>query len=168
MTELAQDKMTTLREFMAEAVKQENSESYLIAVLHKAQSLFGYLPREVMDEVAEALQIPTAHIWGVATFYHYFNLEPIGKHVISVCMGTACYVKGANLVLDALKKELGVQVGQTTEDRLFTLQEARCLGACGIAPVIMIDDKIYGELDAKKTVEVINQFRKATGEGRKM
>lgn len=164
MTEFAQDKMTALREFMAEAAKQEQAESYLIAVLHKAQGLFGYLPREVMDEVAETLQIPTAHIWGVATFYHYFNLEPIGRHVVSVCMGTACYVKGANLVLDALRKELGVQVGQTTEDRLFTLQEARCLGACGIAPVIMIDDKIYGELDAKKTIEVINQYRKAAAE----
>jgi NADH-quinone oxidoreductase subunit E/NADP-reducing hydrogenase subunit HndA len=167
MTELAQDKMITLREFIAEASTQQYSESYLIAVLHKAQQLFGYLPREVMDEVAQALQIPTAHIWGVATFYHYFNLEPIGKHVISVCMGTACYVKGATQVLDVIKKELGVQVGQTTEDRLFTLQEARCLGACGIAPVIMIDDKIFGELDAKKTVEVINQYRKAAAEGRK-
>ena len=168
MTELAQDKMTTLREFMAEAVQQEYSESCLIAVLHKAQSLFGYLPREVMDEVAETLQIPTAHIWGVATFYHYFNLEPIGRHVISVCMGTACYVKGANLVLDALKRELGVQVGQTTEDRLFTLQEARCLGACGIAPVIMIDDKIYGELDTKKTADIINQYRKAAAGAAKL
>ncbi|NLW84647.1 MAG: NADH-quinone oxidoreductase subunit NuoE [Phycisphaerae bacterium] len=167
MTELAQDKMAVLHEFIAEAAAKEYAESYLIAVLHKAQELFGYLPRQVMDEVAEALQIPTAHIWGVATFYHYFNLEPIGKHVISVCMGTACYVKGATKILDVLKKELGVQIGQTTEDRLFTLQEARCLGACGIAPVIMIDDKIYGELDAKKTVEVINQIRKAEGDGQK-
>ncbi len=167
MTELAQDKMTTLREFIAETAKREYAESYLIAVLHKAQSLFGYLPREVMDEVSQMLQIPTAHIWGVATFYHYFNLEPIGKYVVSVCMGTACYVKGAGLILDVLKKELGVEVGQTTEDKLFTLQEARCLGACGIAPVIMIDDKIYGELDAKKTVDIINQFRKAPAEGQK-
>ena len=168
MTELAQDKVTTLREFMAEVSTKEYSESYLIAVLHKAQELFGYLPKEVMDEVAEAMQIPTAHIWGVATFYHYFNLKPIGKHVVSVCMGTACYVKGATQVLEALKKELGVQVGQTTDDMLFTLQEARCLGACGIAPVLMIDDKIYGELDAKKTVDVIHQYRKAAGEGRKV
>jgi NADH-quinone oxidoreductase subunit E/NADP-reducing hydrogenase subunit HndA len=120
-----------------------------------------------MDEVAAALGIPTAHIWGVATFYHYFNLKPIGKYVVSVCLGTACYVKGATQVLEALKKELGVQVGQTTEDMLFTLQEARCLGACGIAPVIMINDKIYGELDAKKTVDIINQYRKLAAEGRK-
>jgi len=167
MTELAQDKMTTLREFMAEVSQKQYADSYLIAVLHKAQELFGYLPREVMDEVAETLQIPTAHIWGVATFYHYFNLEPIGRHVISVCMGTACFVKGAQQVLDVLKKELNVEVGKTTGDMLFTLQEARCLGACGIAPLIMIDDKIYGELDAKKTVDIINQYRKAGAESQK-
>lgn len=167
MTELAQDKMTTLREFMAEVNQKQYADSYLIAVLHKAQELFGYLPREVMDEVAETLQIPTAHIWGVATFYHYFNLEPIGRHVISVCMGTACFVKGAQQVLDVLKKELNVEVGKTTGDMLFTLQEARCLGACGIAPLIMIDDKIYGELDAKKTVDIINQYRKAAAEPQK-
>jgi len=164
MTQLAQDKMQTLRDFIAEANKQEYSESYLIAVLHKAQELFGYLPREAMDVVAEAMQIPTAHIWGVATFYHYFNLAPIGRHVISICMGTACYVKGAAKVLETLKKELGVEVGQTTPDMLFTLQEARCLGACGIAPVMMVDDKIYGELDGKKVVDVLNQYRKAAAE----
>ena len=167
MTELAQDKMAALRDYMAEVSTKEYAESYLIAVLHKAQGLFGYVPREVMDEVAEALQIPTAHIWGVATFYHYFNLAPIGRHTVSVCMGTACYVKGAGQVLETLKKELGVDVGRTTEDNLFTLQEARCLGACGIAPVIMVDDKIYGELDTKKTIEIINQYRKAAAEGRK-
>ncbi|MHC5121474.1 MAG: NADH-quinone oxidoreductase subunit NuoE family protein, partial [Planctomycetota bacterium] len=98
---------------------------------------------------------------GVATFYHYFNLKPVGKNIVSVCMGTACYVKGADKVLEVLKRELDIQVGETTEDKLFTLQEARCLGACGIAPVIMINDKIYGELDSKKTVNLINQYRKA-------
>ena len=167
MTELAQDKMTTLRAFMAEVNTQDHSESQLIAVLHKAQELFGYLSRPVMDEVASTLQIPTAHIWGVATFYHYFNLKPVGKHVVSICRGTACYVKGAGEVLDALKKELGIEVGGTTDDKLFTLQEARCLGACGIAPVIMVDDKIYGELDPKKTVDIINQYRKASGQTQK-
>lgn len=162
MTEVqTQDKMDQLIAFMDEVAQKEYSESYLIAVLHKTQELYGYLPEEVMDVVAEKMQIPTAHIWGVATFYHYFNLKPVGKHIISVCMGTACYVKGADKVLDTLKQELGLQVGETTEDKLFTLQEARCLGACGIAPVIMIDDKIYGELDAKRTVNLINQYRKA-------
>lgn len=161
MTHVMHDKIDELRTMMDEVSQKEYSESYLIAVLHKVQSLFGYLPQDVMDEVADKMQIPTAHIWGVATFYHYFNLEPIGKYVISVCMGTACYVKGADKVLAAIKDHLGIEVGGTTEDKLFTLQEARCLGACGIAPVIMIDDKIYGELDAKKTIDLLNQYRKA-------
>jgi len=161
MTEATQDKLDQLSAFMDEVSQKEYAESYLIAVLHKAQELYGYLPQDVMDQVAEKMQIPTAHIWGVATFYHYFNLKPVGKNIVSVCMGTACYVKGADKVLEALKRELGIQVGETTEDKLFTLQEARCLGACGIAPVIMINDKIYGELDAKKTVDLINQYRKA-------
>lgn len=161
MTKIAQDKMNELTAFMEEVSQKEYAESYLIAVLHKVQELFGYLPKDIMDVVAEKMQIPTAHIWGVATFYHYFNLKPIGKHTISVCMGTACYVKGADKVVETLKKELRIGVGETTEDGLFTLQEARCLGACGIAPVIMIDEKIYGELDAKKTIEIVNQYRKA-------
>ncbi|MBM4102430.1 MAG: NADH-quinone oxidoreductase subunit NuoE [Planctomycetes bacterium] len=160
MVEMAQEKMDELRTFIAACMQKEYSDSYLIAVLHKAQELFGYLPVEVMDEVAQRMNIPTAHLWGVATFYHYFNLKPIGKYVISVCLGTACYVKGATEVLEAIKRELGVEIGQTTADNLFTLHEARCLGACGIAPVIMINDKIYGELDAKKVVALINQYRK--------
>ncbi|MHC5173164.1 MAG: NADH-quinone oxidoreductase subunit NuoE [Planctomycetota bacterium] len=161
MTEATQDKLDQLSAFMDEVSQKEYAESYLIAVLHKAQALYGYLPQDVMDQVADKMQIPTAHIWGVATFYHYFNLKPVGKNIVSVCMGTACYVKGADKVLEALIRELGIQVGETTEDKLFTLMEARCLGACGIAPVIMINDKIYGELDAKKTVDLINQYRKA-------
>lgn len=161
MTEATQEKMDQIQAFMDEVTQKEYADSYLIAVLHKTQELYGYLPAEIMDQIADKMQIPTAHIWGVATFYHYFNLEPIGQHTVSVCMGTACYVKGADKVLDTLKKELGVEVGQTTGDKLFTLQEARCLGACGIAPVIMIDEKIYGELDSKKTIDLINQYRKA-------
>jgi len=106
------------------------------------------------------MNIPTAHIWGVATFYHYFNLKPVGRHIISVCMGTACYVKGAEEVLLAIKNELKIVVGETTEDGFFTLHEARCLGACGLAPVAMIDDKIYGELNAVKTVELLRKIRK--------
>jgi NADH:ubiquinone oxidoreductase subunit E len=92
MTEATQmqDKMDQLLEFMDEVAQNEYAESYLIAVLHKAQALYGYLPEDVMDQVADKMQIPTAHIWGVATFYHYFNLKPVGKHVVSVCMGTAC------------------------------------------------------------------------------
>lgn len=160
MIDVKDKNIIEIKKYIEETKGMEQSESYLIAVLHKVQGLFGYLDKQIMDIVAEDMNIPTAHIWGVATFYHYFNLQPIGKHVISVCMGTACYVKGGDKVLNALKTELGVGVGETTEDGLFTLQEARCLGACGIAPVIMIDDKIYGDLDSKKAVDVINLYRK--------
>ena len=153
-------KMAELKEFIRSCTGRENPDSYLIAVLHKAQTIYGFLPQNVMDEIAEEMQIPTAHIWGVATFYHYFNLTPPGKHVISVCLGTACYVKGAEQVLEAIKNDLHINVGQVTKDGLFSLQPARCLGACGIAPVVMIDDKIHGELTPRKTIELLNQYRK--------
>ena len=159
--QVKEDKLQSLREYMQTVKDKPYPESYLIEILHKVQNIFGYLPREMMDEVAHTLEIPTAHIWGVATCYHHFNREPIGKHVVSICMGTACYVKGATAVLETLKKELGIEVGKTTPDGLFTLREARCLGACGIAPVIMVDEKIYGQLDTKKTIDIINQYRKA-------
>jgi len=140
--------------------KREDPESYLIAVLHRAQQIFGYLPQHVMDEIALAMDIPTAHIWGVATFYHYFNLTPPGKHVISVCMGTACYIKGAGQILDAIKEHLRIEIGDVTEDGLFSLQGARCLGACGQAPVVMIDEKIYGELNPEKIIKILQAIRR--------
>jgi len=162
MSVVAQDeKMAKLKEYIASVRQKAYPESYLIAILHKAQGLYGYLDKEVMNVIAHEMNIPTAQIWGVATFYHYFNLKPHGKHTIALCLGTACYVKGAGDILDTLKKELKIDVGQTTEDRLFTLSEARCLGACGLAPVIMVDDKIYGELTPKKTIEILNHYRKA-------
>ena len=160
MTEETQ-KIEELKKYIAETAQLEHPDSYLIAVLHRAQSLFGYLSKEVMDVVADEMNIPTAHIWGVATFYHYFNLAPVGKHIVSVCMGTACFVNGGDKILDALKECLGLEVGETDKDMLFTLQEARCLGACGIAPLIMIDDKIYGELTKESVVELMGTFRKA-------
>ncbi|MHB9156062.1 MAG: NADH-quinone oxidoreductase subunit NuoE [Endomicrobiales bacterium] len=157
---LNDEKMTELKAFMEEAKGKYRPESHLIAILHKAQKLYGYLEKDVMNEIADTMNIPAAHIWGVATFYHYFNLKPMGRHTISICLGTACYVKGAGELLDTLKEELKVDIGGTTGDKLFTLQEARCLGACGLAPVMMIDDKIYGELTPKKTTEILNNYRK--------
>jgi NADH:ubiquinone oxidoreductase subunit E len=148
-----------LKHFINECKKKSRPESYLLAILHRAQKLWGYLDREVMDMIAAEMKIPTAHIWGVATFYHYFNLKPQGKYVVSVCMGTACYVKGAGEVLDALKEELKINVGETSKDMLFTLAEARCLGACGLAPVVMVNDKIYGHLNKKKTADLINKLK---------
>ncbi len=154
------DALNELTAFIAEVMERENPHSQLIAVLHKAQSLYGYLPNAVMDEIAVRMSIPTAHIWGVATFYHYFNLNPPGKHTISVCLGTACYVKGAGQILDRIKDELKIDFGEVTEDGMFSLQPARCLGACGLAPVVMIDDKIHGDLTPDKMMEVLDMYRK--------
>ena len=158
--DLNEEKMIELREFMDKVKHKPHPESYLIGILHKAQDLYGYLDRAVMDEVAITMNIPTSHIWGVATFYHYFTLKPRGKHLISVCLGTACYIKGADKVLNAIKEDLHIEVGGTSEDNLFTLQEARCLGACGLAPVIMIDDKIYGNLTPKSVIKILKSYRK--------
>ncbi|QAT16592.1 NADP-reducing hydrogenase HdnA [Candidatus Velamenicoccus archaeovorus] len=156
----AEDKKTALKEFMEKAKSGDHPESQLIAILHRAQELYGHLDQAVMDDIALTMNIPTAHIWGVATFYHYFNLKPKGKHSISVCLGTACYVKGAAQVLETVKKELKIDIGETTQDGMFTLTETRCLGTCGLAPVMMIDDKVYGALTPKKTVEIIQSFYK--------
>ena len=153
-------KIEELRSYMQELKGRPRPDSQLIAVLHKAQELYGYLPQKIMDEVAVTMNIPTAHIWGVATFYHYFNLAPKGKYTVSVCLGTACYVKGAEEILETLKQELKIGLGETTEDGLFSLQETRCLGACGLAPVMMVGDKIYGALTPKRTLEVIKMYRK--------
>lgn len=154
------DKLTELKAFIAPLKEQEHSESQLIAVLHKAQHLYGYLPKDVLDEIALEMSVPTAHIWGVATFYHYFNLAPQGKHTISVCLGTACYVKGAAKILDAIKRHLSIDVGEVTADGLFSIQPARCLGACGLAPVVMIDEKIHGDLSPQKVIDIIENYRK--------
>jgi NADH:ubiquinone oxidoreductase subunit E len=153
-------KLVDLKAYIRETQDKPYSDSYLIAVLHRAQALYGYLPRDVIDVVAEDMGIPTAHIWGVATFYHYFDLEPRGVHLVSVCLGTACYVKGAAQIVETLKQQLKVNMGETSADGLFTLQPARCLGACGLAPVVMIDDKIYGELTPKKMTDILNTYRK--------
>lgn len=164
MATVETDLLSELRDYIDLMMKGPRPHSQLIAVLHKTQQLYGYLPTEVMDEIAGRMQIPTAHIWGVATFYHYFNLNAPGKHTISVCLGTACYVKGAGEILLRLKDELGIDLGETTEDGMFSLQPARCLGACGLAPVVMIDETIHGELTCESIMEIIEQYRKGTDE----
>lgn len=130
----------------------------LIPVLHKAQEIFGFLPAEVQEHVAEALELPSSEVLGVVTFYHYFTMQPRGRHTINVCMGTACYVRGAKKVSEALIKELGIKMGETTEDRRFSLRSQRCFGACGLAPVIMINDDVHGRVTAKKLPELLAQY----------
>ena len=133
----------------------------LIPVLHQAQEIFGYLPEDVQQLVAEGLGIPLSEVYGVITFYSLFSTKPRGEHTIGVCMGTACYVKGAANILQAIQTELGVGVTETTDDGLFTLTVTRCLGACGLAPVITIGEDVYGRLTADKIPDILSKYRKS-------
>lgn len=130
----------------------------LMQTLQKAQSIFGYLPYEVQKFISEETNIPLAEIYGVVTFYTQFTTVEKGKHKIGVCLGTACYVKGAQAVMDKLTEELQIKMGETTEDRLFTLEATRCLGCCSLAPVMMIDDDVYGKVDPKKVPEILKKY----------
>lgn len=136
----------------------EDKEGHLIAILHKAQSLFGYLPKELQIYIASKTGVPAAKIYGVVTFYSFFTMKPRGKHTISCCMGTACFVKGAERILDAIKDELGIEIGQMTEDGMFMLEQVHCLGACSLAPVISIDGRIYGHMTRDKIKEIIASY----------
>lgn len=130
----------------------------LIPVLHEAQQVYGYLPLKVQKLISEGLDIPLAEIYGVVTFYTQFSTEPKGKYKIQVCMGTACYVKGAGEILDKLSEKLGVEVGKCTPDGKFSLEAARCIGACGLAPVIMINEEVYGRLTPEQVDEILEKY----------
>ena len=130
----------------------------LMPVMHAAQEIFGYLPQEVQIEIAEGLGITLSEVYGVATFYSQFSLEPKGEHVISVCMGTACYVKGAQAVLDKLSDSLGIQPGSTTKDGKFTLLATRCLGACGLAPVLTVDESVHGRVTPDEVPAILSIY----------
>ncbi len=147
------------RQLDAVMAQYERSPDSLIQVLHRGQELFGYLPEEVQEYIAKGLKLPISKVYGVVTFYSFFTTVPRGKHTIMVCLGTACYVKGAERILQRLKKELGVELGETTRDHLFTLSAARCVGACGLAPVAMIDDDVYGKLTPDKVVKTLKKYR---------
>lgn len=123
-----------------------NQPGELINILHKAQDTFGYLPREVQEIIARQLGIPVSKVYGVVTFYSFFTMTPKGEHPVSVCMGTACYVRGAEKVLDEFKRVLGINVGETTPDGKYSLSSLRCVGACGLAPVVLIGEKVYGRI----------------------
>jgi len=153
----------TLQECQKNSIKEicasfNNEPGELINVLHKTQGLFGYLPEEVQREVARNLKISLAKVYGVVTFYSFFTMTPKGRYPISVCMGTACYVRGAEKVVDGLTRELGVQVGGVTADGKFSLDCLRCVGACGLAPVMMIGDKVFGRVEAGQLKEILDQY----------
>lgn len=131
----------------------------LIPIMQKAQDIFGYLPMKVQQYIADELNVPLQNIYGISTFYGQFTLEPKGEHSIGLCMGTACYVRGAQLVLDKVQEQLGISMGQTTKDRKFTLVATRCLGCCGLAPVMMIDEDVYGRLTPDRIPEILKKYQ---------
>ena len=133
----------------------------LMPVMHKAQELFGYLPMEVQNFIADGLKVPMTDVYGVATFYSQFTLAPRGEHTVSVCLGTACYVKGAQKIIDAVVESLGVDVGKTSEDARFTVLATRCIGACGLAPVMTVNDDVYGQLDPKDVPDILKKYQQA-------
>ncbi len=132
----------------------------LIEILHKAQGIFGYLPRDVQLFVARKLGIPGAEVFGVVSFYSYFTTKPRGKHTISCCMGTACFVRGADRIIERLKEKLAIESNEITEDGLFTLIDVRCIGACGLAPIIKVDDKVYGRVKEEEIDSILETYRK--------
>ncbi len=136
----------------------EVKEGELINILHEAQDIFGYLPEELQLFISRKLGISAAKVFGVATFYSFFTMEPKGKHVISVCMGTACFVKGAEKILEEFRKRLGIKEGGSTEDGLFTIDTLRCVGACGLAPVVIVDGKVFGRVKVEDVDNIIKEY----------
>jgi NADH-quinone oxidoreductase subunit E/NADP-reducing hydrogenase subunit HndA len=136
-----------------------STKGELIRVLHKAQEIFGYLPDEVQKFVGKKLDVPTAKVFGVVSFYSYFTMIPKGENDIAICLGTACYVRGAEKILEALTKELGIGVGETTPDGKFSITGLRCIGACGLAPVITIGEKVYGRITPDMVSGILDEYR---------
>lgn len=139
--------------------KYKDTRGALIPVLHEAQDVYGYLPLRVQKIISEGLNVPLTEIYGVVTFYTQFSLKPKGKYKIQVCLGTACYVKGSGKILEKLKERLGINVGECTEDGKFSLDACRCVGACGLAPVMMINEEVYGRLTVDKIDEIIDKYK---------
>ena len=136
-----------------------NKPGEVINVLHKVQGEYGYLPAEVQELVAKELGIPVSRVYGIVSFYSFFTMTPKGEHPISVCLGTACYVRGAEKVLDELKRQLGIGVGEVTPDGKFSLTCLRCVGACGLAPVIEVGEKVYGRMTPDRVKDVLAEYK---------
>ena len=135
----------------------------LIQVLHYAQEIFGFLPKEVQLYIAKKLDISPSKVYGVVSFYSYFTTEPKGKYKISVCLGTVCFVKGSDKILAEFEKELGIKVGETTKDLTFSLEGLRCVGACGLAPVVVINGKVYGQVKPSDVSHILDSYRNLEG-----
>jgi len=148
-------RLAELKDFVA---SHKDTKGALIPVMHKVQTLYGFLPEDILLIVSDELKVPMTEIYGVASFYSFFSLVPKGEHIIRVCLGTACYVKGSQLIIDEISKELNIEVGQTTGDGKFTLEACRCLGACGLAPAMIIGEKVYGRLTPEKVAGILAEY----------
>jgi NADH:ubiquinone oxidoreductase subunit E len=155
-----------LKEFTAEQVakldtiiaKHQGKPGGLIPVLEEAQVALEYLPVSVQKKVARGLNLPFSRVYGVVTFYSFFTMKPRGRHTVRVCLGTACYVRGGKALADAVKKEFGLEEGETTPDRRFTYESVRCLGACGLGPVVVVDEDVHGRMKPSKLKDVLSQY----------
>jgi len=160
MAEMTEKKMAEFLEPVKEIISRyEKKERYLIPVLQEAQEEYGYLPEEVLKEIGLGLNLSLSQVYGVVTFYSQFHQEPRGNNIIRVCMGTACHVRGGDGVMEAIKDELEIEAGETTDDLEFTLESVACIGACGLAPVIMINDDTHGRLTPEKIPTILAQYK---------
>jgi NADH-quinone oxidoreductase subunit E len=139
--------------------KYDGRPSYLIPALKEAQEIYGYVPMEVQHWLADGMNVPPSHVYGVVTFYSFFTIEPRGRHTIRLCLGTACYVKGSKDMLEQIVKGVGISVGETSEDGRFTLEAVRCLGACGLAPVMLIGEDTHGNVTPKDTLKILEGYQ---------
>jgi NADH-quinone oxidoreductase subunit E len=141
-------------------IKQyKGKESAILAILQDIQSKKKYLPKEILEQVSQKMQIPVTHIFRLATFYNALSIKPRGRHKIDVCLGTACHVRGGNKIIDKLKRDLGIPVGETTKDKRFTLESVRCVGCCSLGPVAVVDGDVYGRLTQDKIPALLKEFK---------
>ena len=160
--------MEELEQYLAKILTQDRKERrYLISLLQGVQQALGYVSKEAMLKIADFLDIPASAVYGVATFYNQFRFTPLGKHPVNVCMGTACHMAGGQLVLDAMARELDIEVGAITEDHKFNLERVACVGCCALAPVVVIDDDVYSRMTAQKVGEVLVTIEPVVQEQRK-
>jgi len=155
---LPEDHVEKLEQIAEVIDKYEAKPSNLIMILHAAQGIYGYLPYEVQKFISDKMNISVSEVSGVVSFYSFFSTKPKGEHTLMVCMGTACYVRGGKKLIDSLQKQLHVDVDGTTEDGKFTLCKARCIGACGLAPAMMVDDTVYKAMSQSKIESVLSKY----------
>jgi NADH-quinone oxidoreductase subunit E len=141
-------------------IKQyRGSESAILAILQDIQSKEKYLPKEALEEVSQKMHIPMTHVFRIATFYNALSIKPRGRHKVDVCLGTACHVRGGNKIIDKLSRDLGIQVGETTKDKRFTLESVRCVGCCSLGPVMVVDGNVFGRLTQEKVPGLLKEFK---------